>query len=509
MSLNKNRRPSGLSQEEEILWEILLSVDSITDEDIAAVWGNITGDITNQAEFGSALGMATLDASGKLPSSQLPVEVVEYKGGWNAATNTPALTDASGTTGDQYKVQVAGTQDLGSGPIDFQANALVIHNGSIWEQFTGASPSYLYPNTLRVAEDASGSDGVKGDYNAPFSLQEALQNVSNGDVIVVTAGTYSTNYTIDSQLGVGVTTFTIISEGRVTIITSTTSFVSDTTGKDYTIIGDFDIIGHTSAPTLNFAHANSNIQVLVRKFVNDGDYIVVATGGTSRVGWEFMQISNYLGAITTRDCAMDFLVGDTDCSVGDVEFYRPGPNAYDTLVPNPKVGTPTVIGGGTFALVARNFSSTVGNCDPYIKGIHFMSDNFTVQHRRNMSFRFVECHLEAGVAFTAPDDVVKTSTQTPSGGAMTLEFENCKLTNRNTNANSNGYDAQGYAAATITLILRGTNTFDINNGESITGIAGGVDLPVKSYGYSGGNKDVAATTDFLVGSFDFNTDISN
>lgn len=85
-------------------------------------------------EKGVANGVATLDSSGKLPASQLPVKDMTFEGMWDASTNTPTLADGTGTQGDFYIVSVAGTQDLGSGSINFNVNDRVIYDGSVWVQ---------------------------------------------------------------------------------------------------------------------------------------------------------------------------------------------------------------------------------------------------------------------------------------------------------------------------------------------------------------------------------------
>lgn len=60
-----------------------------------------------------------------------------YKGAWNASTNTPTLADGAGVNGDNYLVSVAGTQNLGSGAIIFTVGDLVIYNGTIWQKIEG------------------------------------------------------------------------------------------------------------------------------------------------------------------------------------------------------------------------------------------------------------------------------------------------------------------------------------------------------------------------------------
>jgi len=78
-------------------------------------------------------GVATLDAGGKIPSSQLPSSVMDYKGNHNVSTNSPTLIDGTGDTGDVYKVSVGGTRDYGSGSQTFVAGDWLVYNGTIWE----------------------------------------------------------------------------------------------------------------------------------------------------------------------------------------------------------------------------------------------------------------------------------------------------------------------------------------------------------------------------------------
>jgi len=48
-----------------------------------------------------------------------------FRGHWDASTNIPTLSDGIGVNGDYYIVSVAGTQDLGSGAIDFQLGVVM------------------------------------------------------------------------------------------------------------------------------------------------------------------------------------------------------------------------------------------------------------------------------------------------------------------------------------------------------------------------------------------------
>lgn len=97
------------------------------------------GDALRYDQLGANSGIATLDGGGKIPAAQLPNSVMEYKGTYNATTNSPALVDGTGNAGDVYVVSVAGTQDYGSGNITFAVGDWVMYSGSIWEKSTNSN----------------------------------------------------------------------------------------------------------------------------------------------------------------------------------------------------------------------------------------------------------------------------------------------------------------------------------------------------------------------------------
>lgn len=94
------------------------------------------GDLGTAAylDAGSANGVATLDAGGKVPVSQIPqMGDLNYQGTWNATTNTPTLTSSAGTKGFYYVVSVAGTTNL-NGITDWQVGDWAVFNGSVWQK---------------------------------------------------------------------------------------------------------------------------------------------------------------------------------------------------------------------------------------------------------------------------------------------------------------------------------------------------------------------------------------
>jgi hypothetical protein len=102
--------------------------------DVQAALNELDSEKIANSEKGANNGVATLDAGGKIPAAQLPNSVMDFKGNWDASSNSPSLADGTGSAGDVYRTNVAGSQDLGSGSQTFAVGDWVVYNGSIWEK---------------------------------------------------------------------------------------------------------------------------------------------------------------------------------------------------------------------------------------------------------------------------------------------------------------------------------------------------------------------------------------
>ena len=100
-----------------------------------------TSGVLSSVAFNVANGVPKLDVNGKILVSQLPNSVMEYKGVWNAATNSPTLTNGGAfNQGDVYLCDTAGTVNFGSGsPISFIVGDQAIYSGSVWQKAGGAT----------------------------------------------------------------------------------------------------------------------------------------------------------------------------------------------------------------------------------------------------------------------------------------------------------------------------------------------------------------------------------
>lgn len=93
-------------------FEVIDSLESTNPyHPLSARQGNVLDGKINtiNGKVGVANGIASLDGTGRIPYSQLPESAMEYKGTWNANTNTPTLVSGEGVNGDFYVVSVAGT----------------------------------------------------------------------------------------------------------------------------------------------------------------------------------------------------------------------------------------------------------------------------------------------------------------------------------------------------------------------------------------------------------------
>jgi len=173
-------------------------------------------------DAGAALGVATLDAAGKVPISQIPDSVIgalSYQGTWNATTNTPTLTSSVGTKGYYYVVSVAGTTDL-NGVTDWQVGDWAVYNGTAWQKvdntdgvtsvngFTGAvtltttnisEGTNLYYTDARARGALSAGTGIS--YNSTTGVITNSSPSLGGDVVGPASATDNAIARFDTTTG--------------------------------------------------------------------------------------------------------------------------------------------------------------------------------------------------------------------------------------------------------------------------------------------------------------------
>jgi hypothetical protein len=132
-----------------------------------------TSGVVNALAINVPNGIPQLDGSGKILVSQLPNSVMEYKGTWDASTNTPTLVNGTGNQGDVYLCNVAGTTNFGAGPITFAVGDSAIYSGTIWQRAGGATGTVTSVGLTSIGNDAITITGspitTSGNINLGFA----------------------------------------------------------------------------------------------------------------------------------------------------------------------------------------------------------------------------------------------------------------------------------------------------------------------------------------------------
>lgn len=66
------------------------------------------------------------------------IGALNYKGTWNASTNTPTITSSVGVKGDYYVVSVSGTTNI-NGISNWGVGDWITFNGSVWQRVEGGA----------------------------------------------------------------------------------------------------------------------------------------------------------------------------------------------------------------------------------------------------------------------------------------------------------------------------------------------------------------------------------
>jgi hypothetical protein len=142
-----------------------------------------------EKDAGVPNGVATLDAGGKVPVSELPAAVLgalSYQGTWNASTNTPTLTSSTGTKGYYYVVSVAGSTNL-DGITDWLVGDWAVYNGTVWQKVDNTE-TVTSVNGQTGAVVLTTTNVAEGT-NEYFTTARARASVSAGTGISYDSGT--------------------------------------------------------------------------------------------------------------------------------------------------------------------------------------------------------------------------------------------------------------------------------------------------------------------------------
>lgn len=176
------------------------------------------------------------------------IGALNYKGTWNAATNTPTLTSGVGTKGDYYVVSVAGGTNL-DGITTWGVGDWAVFNGTVWQKADGGSTAdvttltvtgltgYMYANNTSpvtaslTIPNAGLANSTATLGNTTITLGSTTTSVGNLTLTNATISSLSAPLTV-AQGGTGLTTLNsgavLVGNTAGTIINSTSLFYDAT-----------------------------------------------------------------------------------------------------------------------------------------------------------------------------------------------------------------------------------------------------------------------------------------
>ena len=153
---------------------------------------------------------------------------LDYRGTWNASTNTPTLVSSVGTNGYYYIVSVAGTTNL-DGITDWQVGDWVIFNGSAWQKL----------DQTNLVTSVNGFTGAVVLTNTDISGFGTM-STQNANAVAITGGSINGTAigatTAAAVTGTTVTASTLVVNNNSTIGSSNT----DTVNFNARVNSDFD-----------------------------------------------------------------------------------------------------------------------------------------------------------------------------------------------------------------------------------------------------------------------------
>jgi hypothetical protein len=216
------------------------------------------------SQLGANSGVATLDASGKLSSAQIPsalVGAIQYQGVWNASTNTPALVSSTGTKGQYYKVSTAGTTSIDSNA-NWTVGDLIIFDGAVWEQVQGGVSDVTSVAGRVGAVVLSSTDVGLGnvtntsDVNKPVSTAQAAADATT----LASAHSYTDTAVTGLATSASVTSeASTRSTADATLTTNLATEVARATANETSIAAALSVVQSSISNVSNTSDANKPV----------------------------------------------------------------------------------------------------------------------------------------------------------------------------------------------------------------------------------------------------------
>jgi len=119
------------------------------------------------------------------------IGALNYKGTWNASTNTPTLASGVGTKGDYYVVSVAGSTTL-DGISNWGVGDWAAYNGSVWQRVEGGADGNFVNLSVSSTSTLSGLTASTALALDASKNVVSVTNTGTGDNVLATSPTLVT-----------------------------------------------------------------------------------------------------------------------------------------------------------------------------------------------------------------------------------------------------------------------------------------------------------------------------
>jgi hypothetical protein len=328
---------------------------------------------------------------------------LNYRGTWNASTNTPTLASSTGTSNYYYVVSVSGSTNL-NGITDWVAGDWAIYNGTAWQKIdqtnsvtsvAGRTGAVVLANTdisglgTMSTQNANAVTITGGTVNG---TSIGVSNRSSGDFTTLSGNTVtSTTPVLSFNASNSIATFGSTTAGSYNQLviqnlssatgSSTNYVLSNNLGTDSTYYGEFGMnaSAYSSGTPADFFSLNNGVYFSS----HDGDVTVGSGNGyKTYLAWgtsgDKAHVVNASGAIGLNTN----ITGTTNFGTAGQVLTSAGSAATPTWT-TPTTGTVTSVGGtgtvsgltltgtvtssgnltlgGTLAVTASNFASQTAN----------------------------------------------------------------------------------------------------------------------------------------------------
>jgi len=258
------------------------------------------------------------------------IGALNYKGTWNASTNTPTLASGAGTKGDYYQVSVAGSTTL-DGISNWGVGDVVAFNGTTWQRIEGGA------DLNGVNLSVSGTSTLSGLTASTALALDASKNVvsvtntGSGNNVLATRPTFA------STIGVGGATAS--ASGAGVSFPATISASSDANTLD-------DYEEGTWTPVLTFATPGTSSFTYIRQLAT-----YVKVGQLVNVHFVIQ-----LGGFSKGTASGDLQLTGLPFQISNVNDYAFTGTAgfYDTPM---AAGSPVILGPQGLTILLWRFSS--------------------------------------------------------------------------------------------------------------------------------------------------------